>query len=199
MNIGRRIRNLRLKKGLTQEELGERTDLTKGYISQIERDLSSPSIETFFNILEVLGCPPREFFDEGKREQKVVYTDEDLTEFADEERGYTVQWLVPESNENEMEPILLTIAPGGKFKEFEPSSSDTFAYVLSGSVKVRLGNVALREVRAFAQLFLGKPLLQPKVSDSSADVHPVHPLPPGFLPWRVDARVSKGPSFVTGV
>ncbi|HAI86829.1 MAG TPA: Cro/Cl family transcriptional regulator, partial [Firmicutes bacterium] len=33
MNIGRRIRNLRLKKGLTQEELGERTDLTKGYIS----------------------------------------------------------------------------------------------------------------------------------------------------------------------
>jgi len=28
---------LRLKKGLTQEELGERTDLTKGYISQIER------------------------------------------------------------------------------------------------------------------------------------------------------------------
>ncbi|HNU94266.1 MAG TPA: XRE family transcriptional regulator [Bacillota bacterium] len=140
MNIGRRIRNLRLKKGLTQEELGERTDLTKGYISQIERDLSSPSIETFFNILEVLGCPPREFFDEGKREQKVVYTDEDRTEFVDEERGYTVQWLVPESNENEMEPILLTIAPDGKFKEFEPSSSDTFAYVLSGSVKVRLGS-----------------------------------------------------------
>jgi len=141
MNIGRRIRNLRLKKGLTQEELGERTDLTKGYISQIERDLSSPSIETFFNILEVLGCPPREFFDEGKREQKVVYTDEDLTEFVDEERGYTVQWLVPESNENEMEPILLTIAQGGRFKEFEPSSSDTFAYVLSGIVKVRLGSV----------------------------------------------------------
>ncbi len=140
MNIGRRIRNLRLKKGLTQEELGERTDLTKGYISQIERDLSSPSIETFFSILEVLGCPPREFFDEGKPEQKVVYTDEDLTEFVDEERGYTVQWLVPESNENEMEPILLTIALGGKFKEFEPSSSDTFAYVLSGSVKVRLGS-----------------------------------------------------------
>lgn len=53
MKIGRRIRNLRLKKGLTQEELGERTDLTKGYISQIERDLSSPSMETFFDILEV--------------------------------------------------------------------------------------------------------------------------------------------------
>ena len=47
-----------------RDRLGERTDLTKGYISQIERDLSSPSIETFFDILEVLGCTPREFFDE---------------------------------------------------------------------------------------------------------------------------------------
>lgn len=77
MKIGRRIKNLRLKKGLTQEELGERTDLTKGYISQIERDLSSPSIETFFDILEVLGCTPREFFDDEEREQKVVYGEEE--------------------------------------------------------------------------------------------------------------------------
>ena len=140
MNVGRRIRNLRLKKGLTQEELGERTGLTKGYISQIERDLSSPSIVTLFDILEVLGCRPAEFFDDKRNEQKVVYTEEDITEFVDEERGYTVQWLVPESNENEMEPILLTLHKGGHFKEFEPSASDTFAYVLSGRIKVRLGN-----------------------------------------------------------
>ena len=32
MQIGKKIKNLRLKKGLTQEELGERTDLSKGYI-----------------------------------------------------------------------------------------------------------------------------------------------------------------------
>jgi len=70
MKIGKKIKNLRLKKGLTQEELGERTDLSKGYISQLERDLSSPSIDTFFNILEVLGCTPKEFFDEEEREQK---------------------------------------------------------------------------------------------------------------------------------
>jgi len=73
MRIGKKIRNLRLKKGLTQEELGERTDLSKGYISQIENDLSSPSIDTFFAILEVLGCTPKEFFDEEEDEQKVVY------------------------------------------------------------------------------------------------------------------------------
>src|SRR5690606_4714720 len=82
-----------------------RTDLSKGYISQLERDLSSPSIETFFSILEVLGCTPKQFFDEEEREQKVVYREEDQTEYIDEEKGYEIKWLVPESNEMEMEPI----------------------------------------------------------------------------------------------
>ena len=40
---------------LTQEELADRTELTKGYISQVERDLASPSIATLVDILEALG------------------------------------------------------------------------------------------------------------------------------------------------
>lgn len=139
MQIGRKIKNLRLKKGLTQEELGERTDLSKGYISQLERDLSSPSIETFFNIIEVLGCSPKDFFNEENHEQKVVYGEEDQTCYEDEERGYHIQWLVPESNEKEMEPIILTFQNEGEFKIFEPSLSETFGYVLEGKVKVKLG------------------------------------------------------------
>lgn len=139
MRIGKKIKNLRLKKGLTQEELGERTDLSKGYISQLERDLSSPSIETFFSILEVLGCSPKEFFDEEELDQKVVYGEDDRTDFVDEERGYHIQWLVPESNEKEMEPIRLIFEQNGEFKEFEPSLAETFAYVLSGRVMIRIG------------------------------------------------------------
>lgn len=139
MPIGKKIKNLRLKKGLTQEELGERTDLTKGYISQLERNLSSPSIDTFFNILEVLGCTPKEFFDEEEAEQKVVYKEEDQTHFVDEELGYQIHWLVSESNEFEMEPIRLTLHEFGEFKKFEPSLSETFAYVLKGKVMIQIG------------------------------------------------------------
>lgn len=139
MQIGKKLKNLRLKKGLTQEELGERTNLSKGYISQLERDLSSPSIETFFSLLEVLGCTPKKFFDEEEREQKVVYKEEDQTDFEDEERGYRIEWLVPESNEKEMEPIRLSLEKNGEFKQFEPSLSETFAYVLSGRIAIRLG------------------------------------------------------------
>ena len=46
MEIGSKIRELRLKADLTQEELGDRCELTKGYISQLENDVTSPSIAT---------------------------------------------------------------------------------------------------------------------------------------------------------
>ncbi|WP_252503740.1 helix-turn-helix domain-containing protein [Sporosarcina sp. Marseille-Q4943] len=139
MHIGSKIKSLRLKKGLTQEELGERTDLTKGYISQLERELTSPSIETLFSLLEVLGTTPKEFFDEPKKNMKVVYSPADQTTYVNDELKYSIRWLVPRSNEHEMEPIHITFEKNGEFKQFEPSLSETFIYVLSGKVEIELG------------------------------------------------------------
>jgi transcriptional regulator with XRE-family HTH domain len=55
MKIGERIRNLRQLSNLTQEELAERANLTKGFISQIERDLTSISLDSLVQILEAMG------------------------------------------------------------------------------------------------------------------------------------------------
>ncbi len=139
MQIGRKIKSLRLKKGLTQEELGERTDLTKGYISQLERDLNSPSIDTLFSILEVLGTTPRDFFDDPNGEEKIVYTENDQTSYFDEDKKYEIKWLIPTSNEKEMEPVYLTLEKNGEYKLFEPSLAETFIYVLKGRIRVVIG------------------------------------------------------------
>lgn len=140
MQIGNKIKSLRLKKGLTQEELGERTDLTKGYISQLERDLNSPSIETLFSLLEVLGTTPKEFFDEPKKNMKVVYSPSEQTTYTNDELQYDIRWLVPRSNENEMEPVYITFQRRGQFKQFEPSLAETFIYILEGKITIELGN-----------------------------------------------------------
>jgi len=89
MEIGKKIKNLRLKNGLTQEELGSRTDLSKGFISQLERDMNSPSIETLFSLLEVLGTTPKEFFTDAE-EAKLVFKEEDHTVHIDREAGYEI-------------------------------------------------------------------------------------------------------------
>ena len=46
MELGAKLRDMRQSKNLTQEELADRCELTKGYISQLENDLTSPSIAT---------------------------------------------------------------------------------------------------------------------------------------------------------
>ena len=61
MEIGKKIKDLRIAKGLTQEELADRSELSKGFISQLERDLTSPSIATLTDILQVLGSSLNEF------------------------------------------------------------------------------------------------------------------------------------------
>ena len=55
MNLGKKIKQMRNQKGLTQEELADRCELTKGYISQLENNLNSPSIATLTDILAALG------------------------------------------------------------------------------------------------------------------------------------------------
>jgi len=139
MDIGQHIHNLRIQKQLTQEELGERTDLSKGYISQLEHNQSSPSMETFFAILAVLGSNPAEFFALEQPPRKVVYHPEEQTTYDDEARGYRVKWLVPASNENQLEPVTITLAPNGRFKSFEPSPAETFIMVQTGTLSLQLG------------------------------------------------------------
>ena len=65
MEIGKKIRELRVRKGLTQEELADRAELSKGFISQLERDLTSPSIATLLDILQCLGTTVNDFFNEA--------------------------------------------------------------------------------------------------------------------------------------
>lgn len=64
MSIGSKLKALRILKGLTQEELADRAELSKGFISQLERDLTSPSIATLMDILQCLGTTIGEFFAE---------------------------------------------------------------------------------------------------------------------------------------
>ena len=81
MDIGHKIKQLRVQNGLTLEELASRSELTKGFLSQLERNLTSPSISTLEDILEALGSSLSDFFMEEKNEQ-VVFQKKDF--FVDE-------------------------------------------------------------------------------------------------------------------
>ena len=139
MVIGEKIRRLRMELQLTQEELADRAELTKGYISQVERDLASPSIATLVDLLEALGTTIGEFFSDDKANQKVIFKKDDI--FIKEEPDYnmTINWIVPNAQKNEMEPIIINLAPGGMSYDDEPHHGEEFGYILKGEIELVLG------------------------------------------------------------
>lgn len=139
MEIGRKIKALRIQKGLTQEELADRAELTKGFISQVERDLTSPSIATLVDILQCLGTDLKTFFNDSEDTQ-VVFHKGDFFEKEDAELKNTIQWIIPNAQKNMMEPILVTIEPQGSTYPDNPHEGEEFGYVLKGTIDIHIGN-----------------------------------------------------------
>lgn len=136
--IGKKIKRLRILNNLTQEELASRCDLTKGYISQLENDLTSPSIATLVDILEVLGTNLNEFFSSDTVSEKIIFTKEDY--FSKDYDYGSITWLVTNAQKNEIEPILLTLYPNQSTPVDYPHEGEEFGYVIEGTILVCLEN-----------------------------------------------------------
>ena len=143
MKIGNKIRRLRLQRGLTQEELANRGELSKSFISLLERDLPSPSLDPLPDLLETLGSDLPTFFRE--QDEKLVFGAEDIFVKEDPEglKGL-IKWLIPSAQKNQMEPILVELGPGGETDEDDPHEGEEFGYVLSGAIRIVVGDRAER-------------------------------------------------------
>ncbi|MGI5825065.1 MAG: helix-turn-helix domain-containing protein [Bacillota bacterium] len=143
MDIGAKIKDIRMQNGLTQEELANRAELTKGFISQVERNLTSISISTLTDVLECLGTNLQEFFSDTA-EEKIVFGAEDFFEKQDIESGIDIRWIVPNSQKNDMEPIIITLAGKTQTAADDPHPGEEFGYVLKGGVILHLGQKKYR-------------------------------------------------------
>ena len=120
MELGEKIKELRNRQGLTQEELADRAELSKGFISQLERDMTSPSIATLEDLLQCLGTTLGEFFNEEQEEDQI-------------------KWIIPNAQKNCMEPIHLLLEKGGETCPDNPHEGEEFGYILKGKVEIHLG------------------------------------------------------------
>lgn len=137
MDLGGKIKRMRNQIGLTQEELADRCELTKGYISQLENNLNSPSIATLTDILSALGSNLSEFFKEETQE-KVVFSREEF--FEKNSDGVSFCWLIPNAQKNMMEPVLMELDEKAETAEDIPHEGEEFGYVLEGRLGIDLGN-----------------------------------------------------------
>lgn len=135
MQIGAKIKRLRQQLNLSQSELADRCELTKGYISQLENDLNSPSIATLMDILAALGTDLSEFF-RKEDEEKIVFSKDEFIEKRED--GMLFKWIIPNAQKNRMEPALVELESAASTGIDFPHEGEEFGYVLEGRICIAL-------------------------------------------------------------
>lgn len=138
MDFGAKLKRMRVMNGMTQEELAGRAELSKGFISQLESNSTSPSIATLTDILMCMGSDLQQFFSE-EEDQQIIFHKKDYFSKEDQELKSTIEWVVPNATKNIMEPIRMTLKVGGSSLVDQPHEGEEFGYVLKGKIAIHLG------------------------------------------------------------
>jgi transcriptional regulator with XRE-family HTH domain/KaiC/GvpD/RAD55 family RecA-like ATPase len=143
-NLGDKIRTLRKKLGMTQKELAEQVGLTPSFISQLEKNLISPSLDSLLKLSEKLNTQPIYFLTNGESAplQKLLIKPSERQDIHLQEiKGTEVklQLLVSDVLNRRMEPYLLIMKEGAVINgHFYNHKGDEFAYVIEGELEVEI-------------------------------------------------------------
>ncbi len=118
MSIGSRIKELRIKRGLTQEELARQIGVTKGAVANYENEVSSPKIELMYKLFDVLQCDANYLHQDDMKSN--VYRDSSTPEEFEniikkyralDEHGKDIVDIVLEKESERMAQLQKTDAP----------------------------------------------------------------------------------------
>jgi len=147
LGIGKKIKELRKKRGFTLARLGELSDLSVGFLSQIENDAAVPPLTTLFSISKALDVKLDSFFkDETPLERVSMVKKAD--QIAVERRrasevGYLYTALSHRRTEKKMEPFMVEFEPRTKEEiKFFEHPGEEFIYVIEGVIEFRSGDLA---------------------------------------------------------
>ncbi len=139
LNIGKRLRNLRKKKGLSILQLSELCDVSTGMISQIERDLVVPTVVSIWRIAQALDTNISYFFDEEKpQDRTIIRKNEHKTIIMN--KGCGLYELLSSDHENHIIDFVKITLKSGQVYDINDITheGEECGYILSGTMTVRL-------------------------------------------------------------
>ena len=136
-NLGKRLRQLRQQKGLSQESLSARTCLARSYITLIETGKKIPAISTLLLISDCLGVEIRELFDseEPTDPSVMIVKRNERATLLRTSLGYVYTGLAVKKKWKIMEPFLIRIPPGTKRASKFVHAGEEFMFILEGRLR----------------------------------------------------------------
>lgn len=144
--IGADLRALRKGRGLTLTELALRLGRSVGWLSQVERGLSDPSISDLRNLAKVFEVSVSFFFandDAPHDERGYVVRADARRSLGDPAGGLTEEMLSPDLG-GEFEMLRCVFAPGAELPEYESRDTEEAGYLVSGALDLWVGERLFR-------------------------------------------------------
>lgn len=139
MELGDKIRSLRLKQKISIEQLSSMTGLSKGLISQIERDITGPSVASLWKISKALNVTMNYFFDEYDDFNQVVRKNE-RKKIMMKNGDRTYELLCP-NLKNQIEMLWIEIEPNdSNSEELISHEGEECGVVLKGTLRILSGD-----------------------------------------------------------
>jgi len=139
INIGEKIKELRKKQGMSIAELAEKSELSSGLISQIERNIVTPSIVSLWKIARSLQVSVGYFFDEDNQDiTNPVVTKNTRKRIMASNNNAIYELLSPDLN-RKIEFLYITIKPGDySSKDFVVHEGEKCGIVIKGRLMVKM-------------------------------------------------------------
>ena len=147
LRVGEKVRELRESKGLSLQDLANRTGYSSALLSQVENHFISPPLGGLIKIAKALEVKVGTFFgDEPRESYAIVRKDErkHVSRFASKEGvsyGYSYESLGFDKKDRQMEPFLVTLEPATvKSEKLSSHDGEEFIFVLEGEMEAILGD-----------------------------------------------------------
>ncbi len=140
--LGADIRALRKARGLTLTEIAARLDRSVGWLSQVERDLSEPSISDLRLIAECLGVPMSMLFAHSAapvEEQGYVVRAGSRRPMGSREEGLIEELLSPDLTDD-FEVVHSTFEPNSRMQTPADRPTQEVGYLVSGQLDLTIGS-----------------------------------------------------------
>jgi transcriptional regulator with XRE-family HTH domain/KaiC/GvpD/RAD55 family RecA-like ATPase len=144
IDLGLRLKEFRLRRGLSQTELAKLVGVTPSTISQVESNLIYPSLPALMKMAEALSVDLTSFFEERQEGRgRLVFTATDAVEVKFPnlpDAAVQARLLYPVDFEVKAEPYLIEITPKATLPaHFFFHKGEEIGYLLSGRLQVRVG------------------------------------------------------------
>jgi transcriptional regulator with XRE-family HTH domain len=138
MTLGEKLKDVRTAKGLSLEVLAKKTNLTRSFLSQVEKNKTSPSIASLVRIAAALQVHVADLFLYEVQEDKYVIRPGERESFVIEKEKIRIEILAPRKKEKKFEPMIIHFGVGGETDAIAVGGV-LFCLVLQGRVELNSG------------------------------------------------------------